>query len=103
LKSAELPKPKHAWCEDTLVSKHGLFTLRESNLEIRGDGWEGRKRKGDTPMTDRPRICRFDTPEDAKNIAERVIDLLDEYENQKNNREPQQPQEKHPAETQGSH
>ena len=64
-------KPK--WIDNVLVCPDGtLITLKGSNLEIRGEGWEGRRRKGDTPNTDRPRICKFEDPNEARTIAELV-------------------------------
>jgi len=64
---------------DTIVCvDRTLLTIRENgDLEIRGVGWEGR-RKGDTPMTDRPRVCRFGCRNRAEQIAEMLAGMLDE-------------------------
>ena len=61
------------WVDNTLVTKDGsLFTVKGKILEIRGSGWEGKKHKGDTPQTDRPRICKFDNSEQAIRVAELI-------------------------------
>lgn len=66
------------WHEDTLVLKDGsLFTVRGSNLELRGEGWERRMRKGDNPGTDRARVCKFRSREEAIRIAEMVGELVE--------------------------
>ena len=59
------------WVDNCLVSGRDIFTvLPDGTLEIRGPGWEGRKRKGDTPNTDRPRLCKFSSVEEAKRMAD---------------------------------
>ena len=64
------------WSGNTLVSGRDLFTVhKDGTLEIRGPGWEGKKRKGDTDMTDRPRVCRLGNEQYARLIAEMVADM----------------------------
>lgn len=57
------------WTGDVLVARDGtLMTVYPNGvLELRGKGWEGRKRKGDTPNTDRPRDIDRDVTA-ARNI-----------------------------------
>jgi hypothetical protein len=66
------------WLDNVLVCEDGtLITQIGSVLEIRGEGWEGRKRKGDTPMTDRPRVCKLETDWQARKVAELVASFCD--------------------------
>ena len=59
------------WLGDTLVCVDGsLFTVRGCVLELRGPGWERRRRKADPPNADLARICRFDSELQARQIAE---------------------------------
>lgn len=61
------------WIDDVLACDDGtLITQRGPVLEIRGRGWEGRKRKGDTELTDRPRICQLETAWQARKVAELI-------------------------------
>jgi hypothetical protein len=61
------------WIDNVLVCEDGtLITQSGSVLEIRGKGWEGRKRKGDTPMTDRPRVCQLETDWQARKVADLI-------------------------------
>jgi hypothetical protein len=67
----------HKWVDNVLVCGDGtMITQLGSVLEIRGDQWEGRKRKGDTPLTDRPRVCRLGSDDQARNVAELIDDLI---------------------------
>ena len=65
------------WVDNTLVAPDkSLFTvLEDGTLEIRGKGWERRK-KGDPPGADRPRICRLGDPQRARRIAEMVVGIV---------------------------
>lgn len=65
-----------SWYDNILVNGKDLYTvLPDGTLEIRGPGWDRRRRRGDTPMTDRSRVCRCGSPEKAKRIAELVVQL----------------------------
>jgi hypothetical protein len=71
------------WAEETLVLNDGsLFTVRDGNLELRGRGWERRRRKGDTGGTDRARICRFGDDGMARKIAEMVAEMVEREDRQ---------------------
>jgi len=64
------------WMDNVLICDDGtLITVIDSRLEIRGHCWEGRKRKGDTPLSDRPRIAKLATPEQARSVAELVAEF----------------------------
>jgi hypothetical protein len=66
------------WLDNTLVVGDGsLFTVNGVTLELRGEGWERRRRKGDNPGTDRARICRFESEKQARHIAELVATLIE--------------------------
>lgn len=61
------------WIDNVLACDDGtLITQIGPRLEIRGRGWEGRKRKGDTHLTDRPRICQLETDWQARKVAELI-------------------------------
>ena len=54
-----------------------LYTVKSGGvLEIRGEGWDLRRRKGDTENTDRPRVCKFESVKIAKRIAELVDEKI---------------------------
>lgn len=62
------------WVNNVFVHGKELFTVfPDGTLEIRGPGWDGRKRKGDTEMTDRPRVCKLDSEEEARRIVELIV------------------------------
>ena len=66
------------WLDNSLISGKSIFTvLPDGTLEIRGPGWEHRKRKGDTINTDRPRICHLGSEEAAKRMAEILANMDD--------------------------
>ena len=45
------------WIGNTLIlSDRSLLTVKDGNLELRGEGWDRRK-KGDTENTDLVRVC----------------------------------------------
>ena len=59
-----------------VLSDGSLFTVNsDGNLELRGDGWERRRKKGDTENTDLVRVCKFGDDAMARQIAERVGEL----------------------------
>jgi len=64
------------WIDNTLVSPaRSLFTVfPDGRLEIRGDGWD-RRRRGDPPLADRPRVCRLDNEAQARRVAEMVVEM----------------------------
>jgi len=66
----------NAWVDNVLVAPDGsLFTVfPDGTLEIRGKGWE-RRRRGDPPMADRPRVCKLDNEPRARRIAEMVVEM----------------------------
>jgi hypothetical protein len=69
---------RHEWIGNTLVLSDGsLFTVNDGNLELRGKGWERRRKKGDTENTDLARICRFGDDSMAREIAEMVAGMVE--------------------------
>ena len=63
------------WAGDTLVARDGsLFTVRGCTLEIRGNGWDRRRRRGETENSDLARVCHLDSEAQARRIAEIVAD-----------------------------
>lgn len=61
------------WIDNVLVCDDGTMITQLGNvLEIRGKGWEGRKRKGDTPLTNRPRVCQLETDWQARKVADLI-------------------------------
>lgn len=67
------------WVGNTLVLSDGsLFTVNEGNLELRGQGWERRRKKGDTENTDLARICRFEDDGMARKIAEMLGGMVED-------------------------
>jgi hypothetical protein len=65
------------WCGNTLIlSDHSLLTVRDGNLELRGEGWVRRK-KGDTENTDLVRVCKFGDNTMARRIAKMVGKLVE--------------------------
>ena len=81
------------WADNVLVCDDGtLITQLGPVLEIRGKGWEGRKRKGDTPLTDRPRVCKLQTEQQARKVAEMVAQIIESrHEMRKLKERPTQP------------
>lgn len=72
---------KHQWIENVCIAGRDLFTVfPDGTLEIRGPGWDHKRRKGDTDMTDRPRICKLGTEERARKIVELIIAMSSEKE-----------------------
>lgn len=66
------------WVDNVLVLADGiLFTVVGSNLELRGKGWERRRKKGESIDSDRPRICKFLSEKEAREMAEAVGKLVE--------------------------
>lgn len=67
------------WIDNVLVfADGGLATVLPTGaLELRGEGWERRKRKGDNPGTDRARVCRFESERQARDIASRIASIIE--------------------------
>lgn len=66
------------WVDNVLVLADGsLFTVVGSNLELRGKGWERRRKKGESIDSDRPRICQFSSEQEAREMAEAVGRLVE--------------------------
>lgn len=65
------------WVDNIFVAPdRSMFTVRPNgDVEIRGPGWDMKKRRGDTPMTDRPRLCKLGSVERARRIVEMIVDI----------------------------
>ncbi len=65
------------WIDNVLATDRGdLFTvLPDGTLEIRGKCWDRRRRKGESPDSDRPRVCRFENEMQARKVAELVAEI----------------------------
>jgi hypothetical protein len=62
------------WAGNTLVAEdRSLFTvLDDGTLEIRGDGWDRKRKKKEHPDTDRPRVLKFKNKKIAVQMAEAI-------------------------------
>lgn len=67
------------WVDNILLVNDGsMFTvLPDGTLELRGPGWEGRRRRGQPPGADNPRICRLGSESAARRIAELVARITE--------------------------
>ena len=66
------------WLENNFVAPDGsIFTvLSDGTVEIRGPGWDGRRRKGQPPGADNPRVCHLGSEATARRIVQMVADML---------------------------
>ena len=65
------------WLDNIFVARDGsLFTvLDDGTVEIRGPGWSRRRKRGDPPGADRPRICKLGSVARARRIVEMVNEI----------------------------
>ena len=68
----------YKWVGNVLVAPDkSLFTVfDDGTLEIRGIGWDRRRKKREHSETDRPRICKLDSKEQAMAVAELIVEQL---------------------------